>query len=64
MNEHDVLVWGPAGEGERTASGRTVAAGWVWSCSCGAWDDGYPDEDAADYGADGDHSDPNKRVKP
>jgi D-glycero-D-manno-heptose 1,7-bisphosphate phosphatase len=49
--KHDVLVWG-AQEGERTASGRVVPAGWVWTCSCGELGVGHPSEDAASDAAE------------
>jgi hypothetical protein len=50
--KHDILVWGPAAEGEKTASGRTIEVpGWVWSCSCGQSGIGYPTEDDADHWA-------------
>lgn len=49
---HDVLVWGPAAEGERSAQGRVLPAGFVWSCSCGESGVGFPSEDAADADSD------------
>lgn len=49
---HEVLVWGPAAEGERTSSGHRVREGWVWCCECGEFADGFPGEDAADAGAE------------
>lgn len=48
---HEVLVWGPASGGQRTASGRTLPAGWVWTCTCGAFADGLPTEESADNDA-------------
>jgi hypothetical protein len=44
---HDVLVWGPASDGERTSSGRVLPAGWVWCCSCGLSGAGFATEDEA-----------------
>lgn len=52
MSTHEILVWGPAAEGERTASGRRVRAGWVWTCACGESFNGFPSEDAADAAAE------------
>lgn len=47
----DVLVWGPAAEGEKTSQGRVLPPGWVWTCPCGASGVGYASEDAADDAA-------------
>lgn len=52
-NAHEILVWGPAAEGERSSSGRVLRAGWVWTCSCGASNDGYLSEDDAEVAAGG-----------
>lgn len=49
---HDVLVWGPAAEGEWSSQGRVLPAGFVWSCSCGESGVGFPSEDAADADSD------------
>jgi hypothetical protein len=59
--DHQVLIYGPATAGERTTSGKTMRAGWMWTCTCGIWDDGYATEDDAEHGAEGDHADPMKR---
>lgn len=48
-----VLVWGPASAGERTASGRVLPAGWVWTCECGSYGCGYGTEEEAEDGAAG-----------
>jgi hypothetical protein len=47
----DVLVWGPAAEGEKTSQGRALPAGWVWTCPCGQSGVGYVSEAAADDAA-------------
>lgn len=52
VREHQVVVWGPAAEGETTISGCTVPAGWVWTCCCGRSEVGLPSELAADQMAD------------
>jgi hypothetical protein len=51
-NQHDVLVWGPAQEGERTSLGRILPAGYVWSCSCGESGVGFQSEDTASDDSD------------
>jgi hypothetical protein len=51
--QHDILVWGPASEGERTASGQALAMpGWVWTCSCHSTGCGYVTEQEAEEFAD------------
>jgi hypothetical protein len=53
MVSHDVLVWGPAAEGERTSRGTVIAIpGWVWTCSCGQAGFGNESEVEAEYWAD------------
>lgn len=52
VHEHQIVVWGPASEGQRTISGKTVPAGWVWTCCCGRSEVGLPSEDVADQMAD------------
>ena len=47
----DVLVWGPAAEGDKTSQGRVLPAGWVWTCPCGASGAGPASETAADDAA-------------
>jgi hypothetical protein len=47
-NRHDVLVWGPASEGEHTSQGRILPRGWVWTCSCQRSGVGFPSEAAAE----------------
>jgi hypothetical protein len=48
----DILVWGPAAEGEKTSLGRRLPAGWVWTCGCGAYGAGHATETDADAAAD------------
>lgn len=49
MPDHDILVWGPAAEGEVLLSGKTLdIPGWVWTCSCGQSGVGYPTEAEAE----------------
>ncbi len=51
--DHDILVWGPASEGDVTLSGKRIELpGWVWTCSCGASSLGHPSEADAEDGAD------------
>lgn len=53
MSEHDMLVWGPAAEGEKTSQGeRLELPGWVWTCSCGASGIGHSSENEAEERAD------------
>jgi hypothetical protein len=47
----DILIWGPAEEGERTSAGRILPAGWVWTCTCGQSGVGLPSEEMADHAA-------------
>lgn len=49
---HDILVWGPATEGETSSSGTVLPAGWVWTCECGDSGTGYATEEAAETGAE------------
>jgi hypothetical protein len=50
---HDVIVYGPCREGERTVSGGIhPMSGYGWSCSCGAAGYGYESENnAGDWAA-------------
>jgi hypothetical protein len=50
---HDVLIWGPACEGERTSQGRVLPAGWVWTCSCKQSGVGFVSEEAAELASEG-----------
>lgn len=51
--EHEVLIWGPASEGEKMSSGKLVPMqGWVWTCTCRQSGFGYLSEDDAANWAD------------
>lgn len=51
--QHEVIVYGPVSEGDRTISGGTYPmSGYGWCCTCKQAGFGYSDEDEAGRYAD------------
>lgn len=47
---HEIVVYGPVAEGEKTISGGTYPmSGYGWCCTCKQSGFGYADEDEADH---------------